>query len=67
MKWHGGRVEAVYSLKNIEQHREYIEGIGVQDVERGKVDSIKDQPWQQILPWDPGFTTIRTLTTEQRE
>lgn len=46
MAWHGGKLEAVYNLKNIQEHGEYIEGIGVQDVERGKLDSIKSQPWQ---------------------
>ena len=46
MAWHGGKLEAVYNLKKIEEHGDYIEGIGIQDVERGKLGSIKEEPWQ---------------------
>ena len=44
-----GRVEAVYCLKDWTSkpgHGDYVEGIGVQDVERGGLSCIKEQPWQ---------------------
>jgi len=45
----GGRLEAVYCLKDWTSkpgHGDYVEGIGVQDVERGGLSGIKDAPWQ---------------------
>ena len=44
----GGRLEAVYALKKPrdDRHGEYMEGVGVRDVERGVVDDIYPQPWQ---------------------
>ena len=44
--WHSGKLEAVYNIKNIPLHGEYIEGACVQDKERGVLDGIKDKPWQ---------------------
>jgi len=44
-----GRLEAVYCLKDPgsrKGHGEYVDGIGVQDIERGGLSGIKDQPWQ---------------------
>ncbi len=49
MARNGGKLEAVYNLKDWrghEGHGDYIEGIGVQDVERGGLAGIKPQPWQ---------------------
>ncbi len=49
MKNHGGKLEAVYNLKDWRGrtgHGEYVEGIGVQDVERGGLAAIKPAPWQ---------------------
>jgi alpha-L-fucosidase len=46
---HGGKLEAVYNLKDWTTrpgHGDYIEGIGVQDVERGGLSAIKPAPWQ---------------------
>ncbi len=46
---HGGKLEAVYNLKDWGRsgsNGEYVDGIGVQDVERGGLQGIKDQPWQ---------------------
>jgi alpha-L-fucosidase len=48
---HGGHCEAVYTLKHYtgefeHNHGEYVEGIGVLDVERGVVSEIHSQPWQ---------------------
>ncbi len=46
----GGRLEAVYCLKDRRMSKgyagDYVEGIGVQDVERGGLSGIKEQPWQ---------------------
>ncbi len=49
LAWHGGKLEAVYALKDIGgpgTHGEYVDGIGVQDVERGVLPAIKPEPWQ---------------------
>ena len=49
MQWHGGKLEAVYNVKNwgrTGEHGEYVDGIGVQDVERGALQGIQAQPWQ---------------------
>ena len=46
---HGGKLEAVYNLKdwnNVGGCGDYVEGIGVQDIERGGLDLIKAEPWQ---------------------
>jgi alpha-L-fucosidase len=46
---HRGKLEAVYCLKDWRTkpgHGDYVEGIGVQDVERGGLSSIKPEPWQ---------------------
>lgn len=45
----GGKLDAVYCLKDWTTkpgHGDYVEGIGVQDVERGGLSGIKDAPWQ---------------------
>ncbi len=45
----GGKLQAVYTLKDWRTrpgHGDYIDGIGVQDVERGGLSSIKPAPWQ---------------------
>lgn len=48
---HGGELDAVYCLKDFRHrptggHGDYVEGIGVQDVERGGLSEIKPEPWQ---------------------
>lgn len=45
---HGGRLEAVYTIKNMhrDDHGEYVEGIAVEDLERGTLQGIKEEPWQ---------------------
>jgi alpha-L-fucosidase len=48
---HGGQSEAVYTLKHFTDehmlnHGEYVDGIGVLDLERGVVPGIREQPWQ---------------------
>ena len=49
--WHDGKLEAVYNIKDMNHrvghdHGEYVDGIAVQDVERGGMPDIKEQPWQ---------------------
>jgi len=47
--WHGGKLEAVYTIKDWRQaggHGDYVEGVGVQDIERGCLDAIKAEAWQ---------------------
>ena len=49
--WHGGKLEAVYNVKDMNHraghdHGEYVDGIAVQDVERGGLPEIKSEPWQ---------------------
>jgi len=48
VKAHGGKLEAVYTLKkpNDEDHGDYQEGAGVRDLERGVVEDIYPEPWQ---------------------
>ena len=48
--WHGGKLEAVYNIKDMNHrvghdHGEYVDGIAVQDVERGGLPDIKSTPW----------------------
>ncbi len=48
-KYNGGKLQAVYNLKNWEgksNHGDYVDGIGVEDVERGALKDIKAEPWQ---------------------
>lgn len=52
MKWHGGKLEAVYNIKNVNSlfpgynHGDYRDGVGVEDIERGVLSDIKPDPWQ---------------------
>lgn len=56
----GGRLEAVYALKDPAMHPnevlgDYRPGVGTLDVERGVVDDIRDEPWQTdtcVGAWD---------------
>lgn len=48
MKWHGGRLEGVYTLKNHKDQvrfGQYQEGAAVLDMERGLVEGIRSEPW----------------------
>lgn len=45
----GGRLEAVYTLKDLRLkpgHGDYRDGVGVQDMERGRLSEINSRPWQ---------------------
>jgi len=48
IKQHGGKLEAIYTIKDIpdKRHGDYVEGIAVQDLERGILKGIKAAPWQ---------------------
>ena len=71
---HGGTSEAVYTLKhfatgpNALDHGEYVDGIGVLDLERGVIEGIRETPWQTdtcIGGWyyDRRASTRRRLTS----
>jgi alpha-L-fucosidase len=50
-KRHGGKSEAVYTLKHLAEphhlnHGEYVDGIGLLDIERGVIGAVRDEPWQ---------------------
>jgi len=47
----GGKLEAVYTLKQMQwgrkgDHGDYVEGVGVRDMERGFLGKIEPRPWQ---------------------
>jgi alpha-L-fucosidase len=44
--WHGGKLEAVYNIKDIPAHGEYIDGAAVLDMERARLGRIWPAPWQ---------------------
>lgn len=54
ISWNNGKLEAVYALKDMREHDkksgkthgDYVEGIGVQDMERGVINDINPRPWQ---------------------
>lgn len=41
-----GRLEGVYTLKQMDRHGDYEPGIGVLDMERGVLPKIEELPWQ---------------------
>jgi alpha-L-fucosidase len=46
---HAGRCEAVYNVKDLRHkpgHGDFHEGVGVQDMERGRMPDIHPRPWQ---------------------
>jgi alpha-L-fucosidase len=43
---HNGKQEAVYCSKKNYQHTDFIDGIGVQDLEQGLMTDIQPFPWQ---------------------
>ena len=54
MEIHGGNQEAVMCIKKISDHGIYADGITTLDLERTKLDAIREQPWQtdtSIGPW----------------
>jgi len=52
IKWHDGKLEAVHLVKDLELifpdcvFGDYVEGIGVLDIESGVNDAIRSEPWQ---------------------
>ena len=43
---HGGRLESVYTCKLMQNSGDFVEGVAVQDVERGAMRAIQPLPWQ---------------------
>ena len=56
VRWHNGKLEAVLNLKKTKVSGAYREGVCVQDLERSKLESIKDDPWQlaNLVKTKPG-------------
>lgn len=50
-----GRLEAVYNIKDIRDHGEYIDGAAVLDIERGRLKNIHPEPWQTCDSTGPWF------------
>ena len=51
---HSGSNQAVYTIKKVRFHGEFLEGAAVRSVERGRLDGISPEPWQcenSIGPW----------------
>ncbi len=70
-RWNGGRLEAVYNLKDFKESPlgkvgEYREGMSVLDLERGIVSGIRPEPWQTDTCIGQWFykTGIRYKSTE---
>ncbi len=55
LKHNNGKLQAVYNIKNIRDHGEYIEGAAVQDVERHRLHNINPSPWQTCNSTGPWF------------
>jgi alpha-L-fucosidase len=54
MDIHEGSQEAVMCIKNISDHGIYVDGVTTLDLERTKLDAIRELPWQtdtSIGPW----------------
>lgn len=62
IKWHKGKLEAVYNYKNLDNnYGSYIEGAGVQDVEQGALKGINSLPWQTCETLAQWFWTKEPL------
>ncbi|MDF7824621.1 alpha-L-fucosidase [Pontiellaceae bacterium B12227] len=57
LKWHDGLMDVVYNYKDggmypeaegadVNLYGDFVEGVGVVDLERGVVDDIQSEPWQ---------------------
>ncbi len=46
MQQHNGKLEAVYNCKDNHDGGEFVDGSCVQDLERGTLEGIKQEPWQ---------------------
>jgi alpha-L-fucosidase len=55
MQHNGDKLEAVYNIKDIKDHGEYIDGGAVQDVERHRLNGINPEPWQTCNSTGPWF------------
>jgi len=69
---HDGRQEAVMAIKNVgDSHGIYVDGIATLDLERRKLDDIRNDPWQtdtSIGPWgyraEATYRPVRVLIHE---
>jgi alpha-L-fucosidase len=68
MKWHGGKLEAVFNIKDLRDHGEYREGICVLDLERRMSSGIRELPWQtdtSIGDWfwtdPPEYRSVKSI------
>ena len=63
----GGRLEAVYTLKDLRHkpgHGDYEEGVGVRDMERGRLAEIQPRPWQTDTSISDWFYNQRWKTKD---
>lgn len=73
LRQNDGRLEAVYTIKKVWDHGEFLEGAAVEDLERTRLHEISNAPWQTDTSTGPWFyhggvdykshvsTTIRLL------
>jgi alpha-L-fucosidase len=48
LRWNKGRLEAVYNIKRRSggTHGDFVDGVAVEDIERGLMKAINAEPWQ---------------------
>jgi alpha-L-fucosidase len=74
-QWHKGKMEAVAAIKNFPftdmYHGDFRMGIGVEDVERGRMADINREPWQTDnsigdWSWKPGekYMSLKTFVDQ---
>ena len=63
---HGGRLEAVYTCKNMETGGEFAGGTCVEDVERGMLPAISPLPWQTDTSNGDWYSAATTNTRRLR-
>jgi alpha-L-fucosidase len=54
MRRHNGKQDGVLTIKNLEDHGIYIDGISTLDLERSRAEELMDRPWQtdtSVGPW----------------
>ncbi|TFG50422.1 MAG: alpha-L-fucosidase, partial [Candidatus Brocadiia bacterium] len=71
MLWHGGRQEAVMTIKKFTDHGVYVEGITTLDMEWNRAETLLAEPWQtdtSIGPWGyfarPKYRTVTQIIQE---
>jgi len=46
VKWHAGRLDAVFNIKNLPDHGDFRADVCVEDMERGVMTGVNPRPWQ---------------------